>query len=53
MPPSVYTLDFEKPLLELERQIDDLQRLGAERGIDVGGEMDGLQRKLEALPAMR
>ena len=51
MPPSVYTLDFEKPLLELERQIDDLQRLGAERGIDVGGEMDGLQRKLEALRA--
>ena len=33
---SAYTLEFEKPLLELERQIDDLQRLGAERGIDVG-----------------
>ena len=49
MAPSVYTLDFEKPLLELERQIEDLQRLGDERGIDVAGEMDGLQRKLESL----
>jgi acetyl-CoA carboxylase carboxyl transferase subunit alpha len=49
MAPSVYTLDFEKPLLELERQIEDLQRLGEERGIDVAGEMDGLQRKLESL----
>src|SRR5687767_7553564 len=51
MPPSVYTLDFEKPLLELERQIEDLQRLGAERQIDVSGEMDGLQRELEELRA--
>jgi acetyl-CoA carboxylase carboxyl transferase subunit alpha len=51
MPPSVYTLDFEKPLLELERQIEDLQRLAAERQIDVGGEMEGLQQKLEALRA--
>ena len=49
MAPSVYTLDFEKPLLELERQIEELQRLGEERGIDVAGEMDGLQRKLESL----
>lgn len=49
MPPSVYTLEFEKPLLELERQIEDLQRISAERKIDVGGEMDGLQQKLETL----
>jgi acetyl-CoA carboxylase carboxyl transferase subunit alpha len=49
MAPSVYTLDFEKPLLELERQIEELQRLGEERGIDVAGEMEGLQRKLESL----
>ena len=24
---SAYTLEFEKPLLELERQIDDLKRI--------------------------
>ncbi len=43
---SVYTLDFEKPLLELERQIDELQRLGHERQLDVDGELQGLQSKL-------
>jgi acetyl-CoA carboxylase carboxyl transferase subunit alpha len=47
MPPSTYTLEFEKPLLELERQIEDLKRVGEERGIDVTSEVDGLQRKLE------
>ena len=48
---SVYTLDFEKPLQELEQQIEDLQRLGRERQIDVAGELDGLQGKLESLRA--
>ncbi|HEU5049524.1 MAG TPA: acetyl-CoA carboxylase carboxyltransferase subunit alpha [Gemmatimonadales bacterium] len=51
MPPSAYTLEFEKPLLELERQIEDLQRLGSERQLDVSGELAGLQAKLEALRA--
>ena len=46
---SVYALDFEKPLAELEQQIDDLQRLGRDRQIDVDGELQGLQSKLEAL----
>src|SRR4029077_16893713 len=46
-----YTLEFEKPLLELERQIDELKRLGEERQIDVDGELTGLQSKLEALRA--
>jgi acetyl-CoA carboxylase carboxyl transferase subunit alpha len=46
---SVYTLDFEKPLAELEQQIEDLQRLGRDRQIDVDGELQGLQTKLESL----
>jgi acetyl-CoA carboxylase carboxyl transferase subunit alpha len=46
-----YTLEFEKPLLELEKQIDELKRLGEEREIDVDGELEGLQSKLEALRA--
>jgi acetyl-CoA carboxylase carboxyl transferase subunit alpha len=46
---SVYALDFEKPLAELEQQIDDLQRLGRDRQIDVDGELQGLQSKLAAL----
>ena len=30
-----YALDFEKPLQELERQIENLQKLGEEGKIDV------------------
>ncbi len=48
---SAYTLEFEKPLLELERQIDDLKRIGTERQIDIDGELEGLQSKLETLRA--
>jgi acetyl-CoA carboxylase carboxyl transferase subunit alpha len=44
-----YTLDFEKPLLELERQIDELKRVGDEREIDVAEELTTLQAKLESL----
>jgi acetyl-CoA carboxylase carboxyl transferase alpha subunit len=48
---SAYTLEFEKPLLELERQIDDLKRIGTERQIDIEGELQGLQGKLDSLRA--
>jgi acetyl-CoA carboxylase carboxyl transferase subunit alpha len=48
---SAYTLEFEKPLLELERQIEDLKRIGSERQIDIDGELEGLQSKLESLRA--
>lgn len=43
---SNYALDFEKPLLELERQIEDLQKLGEEKGLDVGEEARLLQVRL-------
>ena len=46
---SNYALDFEKPLQELERQIDDLQRLGEERQIDVSEEARLLQVRLNTL----
>lgn len=49
--PPVYTLDFEKPLLELERQIDELKRLGAERELDVSTELKLLQDKLGTVRA--
>jgi acetyl-CoA carboxylase carboxyl transferase subunit alpha len=49
--PSAYVLEFEKPLLELERQIEDLKRIGTERQIDIDGELEGLQGKLESLRA--
>ncbi len=44
-----FTLDFEKPLLELEREIDDLKRVGAERGLDIAAELAQLEGKLAAL----
>jgi acetyl-CoA carboxylase carboxyl transferase subunit alpha len=43
-----YALEFEKPLAELERQIDELERLGSERGIDVAEELKALESKLGA-----
>ncbi|MEO8448962.1 MAG: acetyl-CoA carboxylase carboxyltransferase subunit alpha [Gemmatimonadota bacterium] len=46
-----YTLDFEKPLLELERQIDELKRVGEERQIDVAEEVTLLTGKLDSLRA--
>ena len=49
MAPSAYTLDFEKPLQELERQIEELERLGEDRQIDVSTELRLLQDKLHAV----
>lgn len=46
---SNYALEFEKPLQELERQIDDLQKLGEEREIDVSEEARLLQVRLNTL----
>ena len=46
---NAYTLDFEKPLLELERQIEELKRVGDERKIDVDEELRLLETKLDTL----
>jgi acetyl-CoA carboxylase carboxyl transferase subunit alpha len=43
------TLDFEKPILELERQIDELKRLAGDRQLDVAQEIAPLERKLTEL----
>jgi acetyl-CoA carboxylase carboxyl transferase subunit alpha len=43
-----HALEFEKPLAELERQIDELQRVGKERGIEVDDELRALEAKLQA-----
>lgn len=49
MPPATYSLDFEKPLQELERQIEELERVGDERQIDISTELKLLQDKLAAV----
>ena len=46
---TAYTLDFEKPLLELEREIDDLKAVGDERSIDITQELGQLETKLQVL----
>ena len=42
-------LDFEKPLVELERQIGHLKRLARERDLKVGSEIGPLEKKLTEL----
>jgi acetyl-CoA carboxylase carboxyl transferase subunit alpha len=42
-------LDFEKPILELEKQIEELKRLAGDRQLDVSGEIQPLERKLGEL----
>lgn len=42
-------LDFEKPIIELERKIQELEGFAAERKIDLSSEIKRLQEKLERL----
>jgi acetyl-CoA carboxylase carboxyl transferase subunit alpha len=46
---STQTLDFEKPIVELEKQIDELKRLAGERQMNVAEEIAPLERKLAEL----
>ena len=43
------TLDFEKPIVELEKQIDELKRLAGDRQLNVSEEIAPLERKLSEL----
>ena len=43
------TLDFEKPILELERQIDELKKLAGERQLNVAEEIAPLERRIAEL----
>jgi acetyl-CoA carboxylase carboxyl transferase subunit alpha len=43
------TLDFEKPLVELEQKIAELKKQSEDRNIDLGGEIRGMQNKLESM----
>lgn len=44
-----FALEFEKPLVELERQIEHLRHLATDRDIDVQGEITPLELKLQQL----
>ena len=43
------TLEFEKPIFELEKQIDDLKRLAGERQLDLATEIASLEQNLVEL----
>jgi len=43
------TLEFERPLVELEKQIDELKRLAGDRQLNVTEEIAPLERKLAEL----
>jgi acetyl-CoA carboxylase carboxyl transferase subunit alpha len=43
------TLDFERPLVDLERQIEELRRLAGDQELDVATELAPLEQKLHAL----
>jgi acetyl-CoA carboxylase carboxyl transferase subunit alpha len=46
---SAFALEFEKPIAELERQIEELRRLATQRSIDVRREIAPLEEKLVEL----
>src|SRR5690606_16096024 len=46
---TVAQLDFERAISEVEQQIDRLQDLARERGLDVTAELRSLERKLHSL----
>jgi len=43
------SLDFEKPLVELEKQIDELKKLAGDRQLNVAEEIAPLEKKLSEL----
>src|SRR3989475_10142637 len=48
---ATHTLDFERPLLELERQIEEMKRVASETAVDVTKELAPLEKRLAELRA--
>jgi acetyl-CoA carboxylase carboxyl transferase subunit alpha len=46
---ATHTLDFERPLLELERQIEELKRVATDTQVDVSKSLAPLEKKLADL----
>jgi acetyl-CoA carboxylase carboxyl transferase subunit alpha len=49
MEPPSYTLEFEKPLRDLARQIDELRQKSVETGADLSSEIKLAEKKIEKL----
>src|SRR5216110_3389932 len=48
---ATHTLDFERPLLELERQIEEMKRVTGDSAVDVSKELAPLEKRLAELRA--
>ncbi len=46
--PAAYTLEFEKPLRELERHLDQLHQKSLENHLDLSGEIAAIEQMIEA-----
>ena len=46
MPPDLQPLDFEKPIVELERRLNDLKEHSREHDVDLDREVAGIEAKL-------
>jgi acetyl-CoA carboxylase carboxyl transferase subunit alpha len=49
METPAYVLEFEKPLRELTRQLDELRQRSIETNVDVASEIGGIERKIETM----
>jgi acetyl-CoA carboxylase carboxyl transferase subunit alpha len=49
MATTANTLDFERPLVELERQIDELRKMAGDQQLGVTAEIEPLEKKLTEL----
>lgn len=49
MEDAIYTLEFEKPLRDLSKQLDTLQTVSEESKVDVSSEIAAIEGKIEAL----
>lgn len=45
---KVRPLDFEKPIVDLERQLEELKKHSKLQGVDLENEVAGMERKIEA-----
>jgi acetyl-CoA carboxylase carboxyl transferase subunit alpha len=49
MEPPAYVLEFEKPLRDLTRQLDELRQRSIETNVDLGAEVVAIERKIETM----
>lgn len=44
---KLYTLDFEKPIVELTKQLSELRKTSAEQKIDLNSEIEKIEKKID------